>query len=190
MMSRSSTSNVRSPGGLPGMRRDRRRRGSARDPHAALLADDHQLQPFGPAGDDLADAERRRLAARDRAVEHLPVRRPARVVDLHVVARRGMVVPVPGASTFVARPDAVFSASAGGAATSGGAGIGSGFSAMGTGSDTGSADADGACLSSDFLMHALPRTSVHTITGASSCARHFARSRARFHVRCTERCWV
>jgi hypothetical protein len=47
----------------------------AGDPEAALLADDHQLQALGPALDDVAERELRRLPALDRAVEHPAVAR-------------------------------------------------------------------------------------------------------------------
>src|SRR5207302_1867743 len=55
------------------------------DPKASLLGHDHELQALGPSRDHAAERELHRLAARDRRVEHLPVRRPARVVHLHRV---------------------------------------------------------------------------------------------------------
>ena len=59
-------------------------RQGSRDPQPALLTGDHELEPFGPAGDHLADAElERRLA--DGGVEDLTGLRPARVVHLHLV---------------------------------------------------------------------------------------------------------
>src|SRR5690606_18028644 len=49
-----------------------------RDPDATLLAFDHQHQRLGPTGDHLVDAERDRLAAHDRTVEHFSILGPAR----------------------------------------------------------------------------------------------------------------
>ena len=45
------------------------------------FAFDHQLHAFGPSRNHLVERERRRLAPRDRAVEHLAVGRPAGIVD-------------------------------------------------------------------------------------------------------------
>src|SRR6185436_19881779 len=52
----------------------------ARDPEAGLLADHHQLYALGPARDHAVEREAGGHAARDRAVEHLAVGLPARVV--------------------------------------------------------------------------------------------------------------
>ena len=57
------------------------------NPEAGLLAFEHQLQAFGPAGDHAVEREGRRLAAHDRAVEHLAVGRPAGVVHRHLAVR-------------------------------------------------------------------------------------------------------
>ena len=55
-----------------------------------LLADLHLLHALGPALDDAAERERRRLTALARAVEHGAVDQRAGVVDLHrSVGRRG-----------------------------------------------------------------------------------------------------
>src|SRR5688572_6923810 len=50
------------------------------DPEARLFSGHHQLHALGPARDHLIQPEARRLAARHRAVEHLAVLGPARVV--------------------------------------------------------------------------------------------------------------
>src|SRR5205814_9714056 len=49
-------------------------------PEATGFARDHQLDPFAEAGDHAIDAEGRRLAARDRAVEHFSVGRDRKSV--------------------------------------------------------------------------------------------------------------
>src|SRR3982751_4371754 len=67
---------------------------AAGDPEASLVADDHQLQSLGPALDDAAERERRRLAAHDRAVEQLPVGRPAGVVNLDGAVGGGAILPL------------------------------------------------------------------------------------------------
>ena len=82
----SSTSNTSIPSGCPGWPCRR----ALGDPEAPLLALDHQLQAFGPAGNHPVDGKRRRLAACDRAVEHLSVRRPTRVVHRHAIRRTRM----------------------------------------------------------------------------------------------------
>src|SRR5262249_6053200 len=63
-----------------------------RDPEPGLVADDHHLQAVGPARDDAAQAELGRLAAGDRAVEHLAVGGPAAVVHLHPAGRRRVIL--------------------------------------------------------------------------------------------------
>src|SRR5204862_7114853 len=74
-------------------------------------------------------------------------------------AALGLSLPVPGFSTFDARPLAVFSASAGGAFTSGGAGMSSRFGGggVGAGGVTGVVAADGGVSfgGADF-SHAAP----------------------------------
>src|SRR5690606_29806059 len=62
----------------------------ARDPEPRLFALDHELNALGPARDDLVQAEGRRLAARERAIEELTVRGPAGVVHGHLVGRPRM----------------------------------------------------------------------------------------------------
>ncbi len=121
-MPSSSTSKTSVPGDRPDAEASRRRPGrpGSRTP---LLAHRHQLQALGPALDDAVERKLRGLAALDRAVEHLAVGRPAGVVHLDLVPGMGFSVPVPFCKTLVARPVAVFTASAGAAATSAGAGI-------------------------------------------------------------------
>jgi len=51
-----------------------------RNPETALLAFNHQLNAFGPAGDDAIERKARRFAAENRAVEHRAVGFPTGVV--------------------------------------------------------------------------------------------------------------
>jgi hypothetical protein len=66
------------------------------DPEATLLALGHQLHALGPAGDDAVQWKGSgrggltRHARDEGAVEHLPVGRPAGVVDRHFVPRSRM----------------------------------------------------------------------------------------------------
>ena len=78
------------------------------NPEAALLADHHQLNAFGPAGDDSVQRKGGRRAADDRAVEHLAVGRPTRVVDRDDLVRPGTLFSRARLQHEVARPDAVF----------------------------------------------------------------------------------
>ncbi len=82
-------------------------------PQAALLADHHQLDPLGPAGDDPVQGEGGRLAARDRGVEERPVGGPARVVD-------GDLVPGVGVGGAGARGEHLGAEAGGGAGRVGG----------------------------------------------------------------------
>ncbi len=59
-------------------------------PEGALLADDHELQTFGPSRREARDRTNGGLVLR--RVQELPVRLPQRVVDLHGVVRPGVVL--------------------------------------------------------------------------------------------------
>src|SRR6187200_733698 len=50
---------------------------SLRNPEAGPLSFHHELHPFSPATDHIIEPQRGRFAARNGAVEHLPVGRPA-----------------------------------------------------------------------------------------------------------------
>ena len=91
------------------------------DPETAFLADDHELDALGPAGDHPVEGEGGGLSAGDRRVEHLAVGGPAGVVDGDRVPRIGVDGAGALVKTLEARPVSVTSASAGGAATSAGA---------------------------------------------------------------------
>ncbi len=62
-----------------------------RDPDTRVLADRHELQRFGPAGDNLVEGEFGWSPARDAAVKEFAVGCPSRVVHLYSIVR-GRVV--------------------------------------------------------------------------------------------------
>src|SRR5206468_8746018 len=61
-----------------------------RNPEADLLAFHHQLQAFGPPRDDAIHRKCCRLTRHNRALEHLAIRRPARVMHRHLAAWLGV----------------------------------------------------------------------------------------------------
>ena len=58
-----------------------------RNPEAALFANLHELEAFGPSFDDAVEREARRAAALHRAIEEFAIGLPAGVVDGDGVAR-------------------------------------------------------------------------------------------------------
>ena len=60
-------------------------------PETPLLPDHHELDAFGPAGDDAVQRKRGEPPFRHRAVEHLAVGRPARVIHGDNLVRPGMI---------------------------------------------------------------------------------------------------
>ena len=113
-----------------------------------------------------------RPGGRTYEIQRLIVRALRGVVDTSVMGERtvtidcgpGCVCPNPTCSTFDARPDGVFSASAGGAATSGGAANGS-FAAHATAKATISTP---EAIRMTSVFHARPRSSNHHITTSST----------------------
>ena len=96
------------------------------NPETALLSHHHQLQTFGPTLDHALSGNSAGWPRSDRAVEHLAVGHPAGVVHLDLVLGVGLFGAGALLQNLAGQALALFSASAGAAATSAGAGISGG----------------------------------------------------------------
>ena len=62
----------------------------SRNPKATFLAFHHELNSFGPTGDDPIKRERNGLSSHNRTIKHLSIDGPASVVDEHFFRRLRM----------------------------------------------------------------------------------------------------
>ena len=60
------------------------------NPEASFFAFDHELDAFGPTGDDLIEIEFDGLAANDAGIEHFSVSCPAGIMHAHAAGTAGM----------------------------------------------------------------------------------------------------